>query len=202
MKKLIILAIVLQTVCSAGAQDSLRRTTLLVNGSFGIFMPLSSATFEPSGGVFAFQAQANFRNKNFLRLSFDQYNIGYKARFSAIDKEILIDDQVSLTFIGVDWGLLFPKGKWSPYFYVGAGAGLLDVPALSESPDPSQIHIVHGLKTAVALRAGIGIDYSINKMFILFGEAQGVLLPQQNVLQKNATYGVNFQIGIKTPLTN
>jgi len=198
--KAILFSLMLTTTLVQG-QDSVRtKTEFLVNGSFGMFFPLSSSSsFKTSGGVFAFQMQANFVNRQMVRLSFDQYNIGYNASFTKGVQRIEVEDQVALTFIGLDWGMLFPKGKWSPYFYIGAGAGLLDLPALAPTDDAS-IKLVHSVSLAGALRAGLGVDYSLSRYFIIYAEAQGVLLPEQRVLQ-DATYGLNLQVGVKTPLT-
>jgi hypothetical protein len=200
------LACIMYLMCTClYAQDSLKkeikRFEYYFNGGFGFYFPFATNTnaLAKRGTVSTLQFQANYKGHYFSRFFFDQYNINYNDKASQNGIVTEIDQKVQTTALGLDFGYTFDVKKFSPYAYIGAGLAMMDVPKIENFPQTSMLKIGTSTNNFLILRAGVGADFVISKLFIIYAEAQYLNIPFKTDLSDKSLQGLSIQLGFKTP---
>ncbi len=195
------------TQVNVWGQDSIKinkpkRFEYYFNGAFGLYFPFTTNTKAVAnrGFVNTFQFQVNYKNNLFSRFFFDQYSVGYDENVLQNSTTLNVNQKVQTTSLGLDFGYTFDYKKFSPYAYMGAGVALMDVPTVENLPTSNTINVGTSNKNFLGLRAGIGADFNISKLFIIYAETQYLNIPFKTDLSNKNLQGLSLQIGFKTPL--
>ncbi|MBC8033472.1 MAG: hypothetical protein H7Y03_04965 [Chitinophagaceae bacterium] len=171
------------------------------NGAFGFYLPDNlSKSLANNGSITAANFQMNYHDNYFSRVFFDQLNIKYQANAVVNDVYTSINSKVSNTTFGVDLGYTFPIRRLSPYIYGGAGMSILDVPIVKPDLLNNNVTYATSTKSFLNLRAGIGCDLEISKLFIIYVEGQFSSVPYKTVIDNRRLNGFSVLLGFKTPL--
>lgn len=179
-----------------------RKLLYYFNGGIGLYIPTSThGALSETGFASSFQFQVDYKKHFFSRLYLDQYNIAFLTDYTARDGSSLsIKGKIPSTLIGLDIGYSFRIKKFSPYAYAGTGIAITDIPFLEESSSSGNISLTSRSRSALSFRTGVGIDYKINRFFILYFESQFLSFPINTQVYDGNLNGVSLQVGFKTPL--
>jgi len=187
------------------AQEKTERARKLLyyfNGGIGVYIPMSThGALGETGSVGSFQFQVDYKEHLFSRIYFDQYNIAFHTMFTTHDGSgMLIKGKVPTTAIGLEAGYSWHIKRFSPYVYGGTGIAVTDVPFLEEDVASKNVTLTTDSQSSLAFRLGVGVNYKISKMFIIYFESQYLSFPIATQVYKGDLNGVSLQIGFKTPL--
>ena len=206
MTKTIICSALLLLAMSAKAQvdstEQKRKLLYYFNGGIGLYIPTSThGALSETGFASSFQFQVDYKKHFFTRLYLDQYNISFLTDYTAQDGSSLdIKGKIPSTMIGLDIGYSLRIKKFSPYAYAGAGIAITDIPYLEETSSSGNITLTSRSRSSLSFRTGVGIDYKINRFFILYFESQFLSFPISTQVYDGNLNGVSLQVGFKTPL--
>jgi len=205
MKKGLLLSIVLIFAFPATAQTfekkRERRLLYYFNGGIGVYLPTTAITsLSETGFVGGFQFQVDYQKHLFGRFFFDQYSIAFHTRYSQNNANTFIKGKVPTTGIGGDIGYRWHVRRFSPYVYGGSGVAITDVPFLETDQNSNDVTLTTTSRSSIVVRGGAGINYTINRFFIIYFESQFMSFPIRTQVYDGALNGLSFQIGFKTPL--
>jgi Outer membrane protein beta-barrel domain len=190
--------------CQVGKQIPKKTTPFeyYFNSGFGFYFPTNGqALLAKSGTVYSFQVQVNYKKRFFTRFEFDQYRINYTDNFKVNGQNMTINDKVEALNIGFDFGYTRQLSKrFSTYGYIGAGDAAIQVPTIRYNMTATNIDISTSEKNFLSFRGGLGGEFEINKVFIVFGELQYLSIPFKTEISDQQLNGVSCIIGFKTPL--
>jgi hypothetical protein len=172
------------------------------NGGIGYYLPLSAGSFlSEKGTTSSFQFQVDYKNHLFGRFYFDQYNVAFHTKFMQNGGNTYINGKVQTTALGLDVGYSWHVHRLSPYAYVGTGLAMTDVPFLqNNTPGTNDAILTTESRSSLAFRAGVGMNYKINRFFIIYIEPQFLSFPIKTQVYDGMLNGVSVQLGFKTPL--
>lgn len=171
------------------------------NGGAGSYFPLSArSSLSEVGAASSFQFQFDYKDHLFGRFIFDQYNVAFHTRFSQGAANININGKVPTTLLGLDAGYQYKLKRFSPYAYIGVGLALTEIPFLESKPDNGDVILTTSSRSSLAVRAGLGVSYRINRFFILYLEPQFLTFPVRTQVYDGMLNGMSIQVGFKTPL--
>jgi hypothetical protein len=179
-----------------------KRFNFYVNASFGYYFPFNTTKAIASrGGNTGFQFQANYKDHLFTRLFFDQTSVKYEDAFSVNGLNTNIREKVNTTSVGFDFGYTFHiTPKFASFVYAGGGYATMDVPKISYQPIGNNLNIQTNSRSFFNFRSGLGLEYEFSKIFILYTDFQYSSIPFKTDISEKKLYGLNIQIGFKTPL--
>lgn len=182
--------------------DKPRRFSYYFNGGVGVYVPLSRhGALKEAGSLGSFQFQVDYKEHIFGRVFFDQYNIAYQINFTTRNgSDVQIKGKVPSSLIGLELGYGWHVNRFSPYAFVGTGIDITEVPVLDETPTTNNIKLSSDSQSSIAIRTGLGVNYKISKLFIVYFESQFLSFPVTSQVYSGNLNGVSFQAGFKTPL--
>jgi hypothetical protein len=190
--------------CQVDKQISQKMTPFeyYFNSGFGYYFPTNGRSLlAKSGAVYGFQVQVNYKKHFFMRLAFDQYRINYTDNLRVNGQNMTINDKVETLNIGFDFGYSGQLSKrFSTYGYMGAGNAAIQVPNLYYNALTNSIDFSTSEKDFLSFRGGLGGEFQISKVFIIFGELQYLSIPFKTEISDKQLNGVSCIIGFKTPL--
>lgn len=150
--------------------------------------------------VGGFQFQVDYKKHLFGRFFFDQYSIAFHTSYRQNNANTFIKGKVPTTGIGGDVGYSLHLKRLSSYVYAGAGIAITDAPFLKTSQNSNDVTLTTTSQSSMVVRGGEGINYMINRYFIIYFEPQFMSFPVKTQVYDGVLNGISFQVGFKTPL--
>ncbi|MVT08715.1 outer membrane beta-barrel protein [Chitinophaga tropicalis] len=196
-----VIAFILGVSLPSRAQTKKKNWQYYFNGGVGYYFPLTAQTsLSESGSVSSFQFQVDYKERLFGRLFFDQYSIAFHTKYMQNGVNTSIEGKVPTTAIGLDLGYIWRLHRFSAYVYAGTGLAVTDIPFLRSGPDADEAYLKSSSRGAMAWRGGLGVNFKINRYFILYLEPQYMSFPVKTQVYNGNLDGVSLQLGFKTPL--
>ncbi len=182
------------------AQNEVKKFSYSFNSGIGLYNPLIiNAKLATSGLLFSFQLQANYKNKYFSRIAFNQFSLNYKDDFKLNGVNIHIQDRLETLNLGIEFGYLFwQKNRFSSYAYIGSGVAAIYTPKINYDVANADFSVSKQLNLFPLYGIGIGFDYKINQFLIVSAEFQHTLIPFKIDANSKKFNGIISQINFKT----
>jgi hypothetical protein len=172
-----------------------------INSGMGFYKPLIvDKKLTVNGLLSFFHFQVNYKEKYFVRLITNQFNLNYVDNVATNGINISIDDRLETANTGIDLGyILFPKEKWSTYAYFGTGSANISSPQTMYNAVNNTLNITKQSGSFLAINAGIGLEFKVNELLVLSLESNYLTIPNYRNLTEKRLDGMTFQLGFKTP---
>ncbi len=197
MKKIIFLLLTLESFYSLKAQkeDPIKTDKIFFTSFIGIGMARGDISTTTSSGLQAMtgiEYKFNPYSSVIGELNFDGYS------YMKMTTDYSLSGSLNTIPITILYKYTLGKNTWLPYFKTGLGIARVSVPMLFQNAGFTSVN--NSTSFALQCQIALGMNYTINKQYLIFSEAAYQQYAKLKVLN-NQSLGVSaFRIGISTAL--